>query len=70
MRSSTADVLVTLRPPLRLSLDQSLEFISEDEYLEVTPKSLRIRKSVLDGTQREVIRKRSVKQNAPPLPRR
>jgi GTP-binding protein len=65
MRSSTADVLVTLRPPLRLSLDQSLEFISEDEYLEVTPKSLRIRKSVLDGTRREVIRKRSVKQNAP-----
>ena len=62
MRSSTADVLVTLRPPLRLSLDQAIEFIVEDEYVEVTPKSLRIRKTELSASKREVARKRLVKE--------
>jgi GTP-binding protein len=61
MRSSTSDVLVTLRPPRRLSLDQAIEFIAEDEYVEVTPKSLRIRKLELSATKREVARKRREK---------
>jgi GTP-binding protein len=67
MRSSTADVLVTLRPPLRLSLDQAIEFIAEDEYVEITPGSLRIRKQELSATKREVARKRreKAKQGAP-----
>ena len=47
MRSSTSDATVTLRPPRRLSLDQSIEFIAEDELIEVTPKSIRLRKMEL-----------------------
>jgi GTP-binding protein len=61
MRSSTSDVLVTLRPPLVFSLDQSIEFLAEDEYLEVTPGSLRLRKAELDASKREQLRKRREK---------
>ena len=64
MRSSTSDVLVTLRPPVRLSLDQTIEFIAEDEYVEVAPKSLRLRKVELSPSKREQLRKRQEKQNA------
>ena len=64
MRSSNSDILVTLRPPLVFSLDQSIEFIAEDEYLEVTPASLRMRKAELDPTKREQMRKRREKANA------
>jgi GTP-binding protein len=65
MRSSTSDVLVTLRPALRLSLDQAIEFIAADEYVEVTPESLRLRKAELPASRREVLRKRAEKQGAP-----
>lgn len=44
MRSSTADIAVKLTPPREMSLEQCIEFISEDELLEVTPLSLRMRK--------------------------
>ncbi|WP_258359530.1 translational GTPase TypA [Moorella sulfitireducens (nom. illeg.)] len=44
MRSSTADIAVKLTPPREMSLEQCLEFIAADELLEVTPKSLRMRK--------------------------
>jgi GTP-binding protein len=44
MRSSTADLGIKLTPPRQMSLEQCLEFISDDELLEVTPKSLRMRK--------------------------
>ncbi|MDZ7725767.1 MAG: translational GTPase TypA [candidate division KSB1 bacterium] len=44
MRSSTAEATVTLRPPRMLSLDQSIEFIAEDEVVEVTPKNIRLAK--------------------------
>jgi len=64
MRSSTSDILVTLRPPVRFSLDQAIEFIAEDEYVEVTPTSLRLRKSELSASKREQARKRREKQNA------
>jgi GTP-binding protein len=47
MRSSTAEELVRLVPPRRLSLEQSLEIIREDECVEVTPKQVRLRKTVL-----------------------
>jgi len=47
IRSSTAETTVTLRPPRPLSLDQSIEFISEDELVEVTPLSIRLRKMTL-----------------------
>lgn len=52
MRSSTAEATVTLRPPRPLSLDQSIEFIAEDEIVEVTPQSIRLRKMELDATRR------------------
>lgn len=44
MRSSTADIATKLSPPRPMSLEQCLEFIADDELLEVTPKSLRMRK--------------------------
>jgi len=52
IRSSTADVLVRLVPHRMLSLDQALEFLREDECVEVTPSKVRLRKLVLDKTER------------------
>ena len=58
MRSSTAEELVRLPPPRNLSLEQALEFISDDESVEVTPKVVRLRKAVLAATDRARIQKR------------
>jgi GTP-binding protein len=52
MRAASADVLVRLAPPTRLTLEASLEFLREDECIEVTPDSVRLRKVVLDKIQR------------------
>ncbi len=52
MRSATSDATVTLRPPRLLSLDQSIEFIAEDELVEVTPENVRLRKMELDAGKR------------------
>ena len=52
-RSSSADEALTLTPPKILSLEEALEFIDKDELLEVTPKSLRIRKRILDPKPRK-----------------
>ncbi|HQN70392.1 MAG TPA: translational GTPase TypA [Smithella sp.] len=54
MRASTSDATVILRPPRILSLDQAIEFIAEDELVEVTPKSVRLRKMELDATKRQM----------------
>lgn len=51
-RSSNADEALRLVPPKILSLEQALDYIDTDELLEVTPKSLRLRKKILDSTQR------------------
>ena len=51
-RSSSADDALKLTPPKVLSLEQALEFIDKDELLEITPKSLRIRKKILDSRLR------------------
>jgi GTP-binding protein TypA/BipA len=59
VRSSTAEELVRLIPPRALSLEQALEFIREDECVEVTPASVRLRKVVLDQTERGRIRGRA-----------
>ncbi len=61
-RSSSADEALKLTPPRVLSLEQCLEFIDTDELLEITPKSLRIRKKILDPTMRKraAMRKGSV----------
>ena len=52
-RSSSADEALKLTPPKILSLEQAIEFIDTDELLEVTPKSLRIRKRILDARDRK-----------------
>ena len=52
-RSSSADEALRLTPPKVMSLEQCLEFIDTDELLEITPKSLRIRKKILDPMQRK-----------------
>ena len=53
VRAASADELVRLVPHRQLSLDQALEFIREDEAVEVTPDALRLRKLVLGGTERQ-----------------
>ena len=52
-RSSSSDDALRLTPPRILSLEQSIDFIESDELLEVTPKTLRIRKKILDPTMRK-----------------
>ena len=52
MRSAAADEALRLEPKKDLTLEESLEFLNDDELLEVTPTSLRIRKTILDHTQR------------------
>lgn len=53
MRASSADATITLRPPRILSLDQAIEFIDEDEVVEFTPESIRLRKMELDPHKRK-----------------
>ena len=58
IRSSTAEATVTLRPPRMLSLDQSIEFIAEDELVEVTPTSIRLAKMERDRVKRAAMAKK------------
>ncbi len=64
MRSSTADELEKLTPPRQLSLEESLEFAREDECVEVTPEKVRIRKVILDQTERARAASRLKRQDA------
>ena len=59
MRASTSDIAVQLAPPHIMTLEQCLEWIDDDELVEVTPESIRIRKRILDHSAREVARKRA-----------
>jgi GTP-binding protein len=52
IRSSTSDIAVRLTPPILLSLEQSLDFIENDELVEVTPKNIRLRKRILNHGER------------------
>jgi GTP-binding protein len=52
MRASTADEAVRLIPPRQLGLEQAIEFINDDELVEVTPRSIRLRKRVLAANMR------------------
>jgi GTP-binding protein len=58
MRAASSDATMTLLPPRLLSLDQSIEFIAEDELVEVTPENIRIRKRELDAAKRASARKK------------
>ena len=58
MRAAGSDNTITLRPPKQLSLDQCIEFISEDELVEVTPDNIRLRKMELDQTKRASMKRK------------
>lgn len=58
MRASGSDDKMIIVPPRKFSLEESMEYLAEDEYLEITPKSLRLRKIILD----EIERKRASKK--------
>jgi len=63
VRSATKDQSVALKKPRILSLEQSLEYLADDEYCEVTPKSIRLRKQILQKNEREKAQKKK-KYNA------
>lgn len=52
MRSSSADEAIRLIPPRDMTLEKAIEFIADDEFVEVTPKSIRLRKKILDAKKR------------------
>ncbi len=59
MRASGTDRKMKVAPALRMSLEESMEYLNNDEYLVVTPKSLRMRKSILDENERKKATKRA-----------
>ncbi len=61
VRASTADIAIKLTPPVRMSLEEALDFIVEDEVVEVTPKNVRLRKRVLSNDQRYRVRRNKVR---------
>ena len=52
MRAARADIEIRLTPPRQMSLDEAIEYLSDDELLEVTPESYRIRKRILSTQER------------------
>ena len=67
MRASSSEILVRLIPPRPLSLEQALEFIRSDECIEVTPKSLRMRKVELSASKRQTMTSRAKRESAAPV---
>lgn len=61
MRASGSDEALKLTPPLKMSLEETLEFITDDELVELTPTSIRMRKKELDKTKRAKLKARSKK---------
>lgn len=59
MRSSNKDIEVRLTPPRKMSLDEALEYLAEDELLEVTPENFRIRKRILETEERGKVTKKA-----------
>ena len=53
VRASGKDEAMILTPPIKMSLEKALAYIGEDEYVEITPKSIRLRKAILDPTERK-----------------
>jgi GTP-binding protein len=62
MRASSSDATVILRAPKNLSLDQCIEFIAEDELIEVTPMNIRLRKMELDANRRASLKKKEASE--------
>ena len=55
MRASTADIAVRLQPPRDLTIESAIEWINDDELVEVTPSAIRVRKRMLDHSKRKRI---------------
>ena len=53
VRASGKDEAVVLTPPIRMSLEKALAYVGDDELVEVTPKSIRLRKAILDPNERK-----------------
>lgn len=64
MRASGSDGTIQIVPKIQFSLEEALEYIQEDEYVEVTPKSIRLRKIILDENERKKAQKRVVMAEA------
>ena len=62
-RASGSDDALRLVPPIQMSLEKSIEFIQDDELVEITPKSIRLRKKTLDTKTREREARRKVKED-------
>ena len=60
VRASGSDKAVTLVPPVKMTLEQMISFIRDDELLEVTPMNLRLRKKYLDSVLKDTIQKKAV----------
>jgi GTP-binding protein len=63
MRASTKDIAIGLTPPVLLSLEQALDFLADDELLEVTPLGWRLRKRFLSADERAKARKKAQMQS-------
>lgn len=64
MRSATKDQTVTMRTTRQMSLEEALQYLDDDEYCEVTPESIRLRKKILNQSQRERAAKREKNKNS------
>ncbi len=62
VRSSGADTATILTPPIEMSLERAIEFIEDDEYVEITPTSIRLRKAILDHSKRKAEEKKRAAQ--------
>jgi len=67
IRNSTGEISVKLTTPMRLSLEQSLDFIGNDELVEVTPLNIRLRKRVLSNNERVKVSRRTSQAQAQPV---
>ena len=59
MRASGSDRKMKVAPAVKMSMEEALEYLNNDEYLEITPKSMRLRKSILDENERKKVAKRA-----------
>jgi GTP-binding protein len=67
MRAARGDMEIRLTPPRQMSLDECIEYLGDDELLEVTPESIRIRKRILDTEERGKRAKRAAKEALPAI---
>ena len=68
IRTTSKDEAVRLTPPIRMSLEKALAYIEDDELVEVTPKSIRLRKKLLDPTDRKTQRAEQGSRSGQPDP--